>query len=99
LGNGTFIPPSSSAALGYLTDFSILHNIRSQCSFGVFHLIYHTFHTNVMKEFPKTMVFAVILITSSFRDDLDELLYSFYLCLTSIGDWPSTFSFNSSAWL
>jgi hypothetical protein len=38
----------------------------------------------IIKELPKTVVFLVILLTPSFRDDINEFLYSFYLYLTSI---------------
>jgi hypothetical protein len=55
-------------------------------SFSIFYLIIYTFYIYVIKELLKIVVFPVILLAPSFRDDVDEFLYSFYLYLTSIGD-------------
>jgi hypothetical protein len=53
-------------------------------SFSIFYLIIYTFYIYIIKELLKIVVFLVILLTLSFRDNINKFLYSFYLYLTSI---------------
>jgi hypothetical protein len=88
------LPDCLERVLGFVEETSVkascpeeedVHQtILQHASFGVFHLSTAAFYPYVMKELPKMMVFPVILRASSFRDDVDKLLSSLGLYLTSV---------------